>query len=267
MTEDAKEAGQLTLSVVIPIYNEEASLDSVVQSVLDVDLSDVAGRSIEKQIILVNDASTDRSQELIERWVESGQCVGIAQPTNRGKGAALRRGIEAAEGDFVIIQDADGEYDPSDFSELLVPLVENKADVVYGSRYTPRNPQVHRFFHYLVNKFLTLLSNTLSNIHLTDMETCYKVFRSDLVRNLRLESDRFGFEPEVTAKVAKLDVRIFELPISYYERSYAEGKKITWKDGVAAMWFITRFNLLSKREKFVKPDMPARYLGETGLYR
>ena len=261
MTKDA----DFLLSIVIPVYNEEKDLDAVVQSVLDVPLDSIAGKRVAKEIILVNDASTDASQSLIDAWVERGECVGLAQPYNQGKGAALRRGIEAASGDFVIIQDADGEYDPADYRDLLIPLVTNQADVVYGSRYTPRNPQVHRFFHYLVNKLLTLFSNICSNIHLTDMETCYKVFRSDLIKNIRLESDRFGFEPEVTAKIAKLNLRIMELPISYYERSYSDGKKITWKDGVAALWFILKFNWAAK-SSYVLPGLPKHYQAETGLY-
>jgi glycosyltransferase involved in cell wall biosynthesis len=257
----------LKLSIVIPCYNEEKTLRSVVERVLSVDLSSVEGQSIEREILIVDDCSSDGSAKIMDELHEEHGCRVLLQPHNMGKGAALRRGFRDASGDFVIVQDADHEYDPEDYPSLLAPLVAGRADVVYGSRYTPQNPQVHRFFHYLANKALTLVSNVFSNIHLTDMETCYKLFRRDLIQNIELEADRFGFEPEITAKLSKLDVHILELPISYYERNYSDGKKISWQDGVAALWFIVRFNLLTKREDFVLPDMPPRYLRAFGLYR
>lgn len=255
------------LSIVIPIFNEEDTLQRVVEKVLAVDLSDVEGESIEKEILLVDDCSSDGSAKIMGELAEEHGCLAFSQERNMGKGAALRRGFQEACGDFVIVQDADHEYDPEDYPSLLAPLVNGRADVVYGSRYTPRNPQVHRFFHYLVNKFLTLASNVFSNLHLTDMETCYKLFRRDLIQNIRLEADRFGFEPEITAKLSKLDVRILELPISYYERNYSDGKKISWRDGLAALWFILRFNVFTRRDDFVLPGMPERYLRAFGLYR
>ena len=261
------ESPPVKLSIVIPIYNEERSLQAVVEKVLAVDLSNVEGQSIEKEILMVDDCSSDGSAKIMDELVREHGCRALTQERNMGKGAALRRGFVEATGDFVIVQDADHEYDPEDYPALLEPLVKGRADVVYGSRYTPRNPQVHRFFHYLVNKALTLVSNVFSNIHLTDMETCYKVFRRDLIQNIKLEADRFGFEPEITAKISKLDVHILELPISYYERNYSDGKKISWRDGAAALWFIVRFNVLTKREDFVLPDMPQRYLRAFGLYR
>jgi glycosyltransferase involved in cell wall biosynthesis len=260
------EEAPLKLSIVIPCYNEEKTLRSVVERVLAVDLSNVEGQSLEREVLLVDDCSSDSSLKIMDELAAEHGCRVLSQPHNMGKGAALRRGFVDARGDFVIVQDADHEYDPEDYPALLAPLVAGRADVVYGSRYTPRNPQVHRFFHYLVNKGLTLVSNIFSNIHLTDMETCYKVFRRDLIQNIHLEADRFGFEPEITAKISKLDVHILELPISYYERNYSDGKKISWQDGVAALWFIVRFNLLTKREDFVLPDMPKRYLRVFGLY-
>jgi len=254
------------LSIVIPCYNEERTLRSVVERVRAVDLSNVEGQDVEREILIVDDCSSDSSRKIMDELAAEYGCRVFGQPHNMGKGAALRRGFQEAGGDFVIVQDADHEYDPEDYPTLLAPLVAGRADVVYGSRYTARNPQVHRFFHYLVNKFLTLMSNVFSNIHLTDMETCYKLFRRDLIQNIKLEADRFGFEPEITAKISKLDVHILEMPISYYERNYSDGKKISWQDGVAALWFIFRFNVLTKREEFVLPAMPERYLRAFGLY-
>ena len=256
----------LKLSIVIPCYNEEQTLRGVVERVLSVDLSDVEGQDVEKEILLVDDCSSDSSAKIMDELAAEHGCRAFTQARNMGKGAALRRGFQEATGDFVIVQDADHEYDPEDYPALVAPLVAGRADVVYGSRYTPRNPQVHRFFHYLVNKFLTLISNCFSNIHLTDMETCYKLFRRDLLQNIKLEANRFGFEPEITAKISKLDVHILEMPISYYERNYSDGKKISWRDGLAALWFIFRFNVLTRREDFVLPGMPERYLRAFGLY-
>jgi len=181
-------------------------------------------------------------------------------PYNQGKGATIRRGFELATGDIIGVQDADFEYSLEDIPMIVAPLVAGKADVVFGSRFKKNGLQVHRTFHYLVNRFLTLLSNALSGLYLTDMETCYKFFKSDILKNIRLESNRFGFEPEITAKMARLKLRILEVPISYFPRNYMEGKKITWKDGVAAVRHIVYFNLFQDVKTFFKPDMPEKYL-------
>ena len=217
------------------------------------------------EYILVDDCSTDGSWDIIQDIAsECSEVIPIRQSVNRGKGAALHRGFREASGDVIAIQDADFEYDPTDLPKLVEPILQNRADVVYGSRYHKNSHQVHRTFHYLVNRFLTLLSNLMSGLYLSDMETCYKVFKTEILQGLNLESSRFGFEPEVTAKLAKLDVRMEEHPISYAPRHYDEGKNISWKDGIAAVWFIFKYNL--QPIKMAMTNIPAKYVPSGRLW-
>jgi glycosyltransferase involved in cell wall biosynthesis len=232
----------MKLSIVIPVYNEKQTLEESVSRVLAVDTG------LSREIILVDDGSTDGTREvyprLQQRWPDETFVIRL-QPRNRGKGAALRTGFGLASGDIVIIQDADLEYDPRDYPRLLAPILEGRADVVYGSRFVGSEAKrVLFFWHMLGNRFLTLLSNALTNLNLTDMETCYKVFRAEVVRSLRLTSDGFTIEPELTAKVANGRWRIYEVGIHYAGRTYGEGKKITWRDGVQAIWAIFKFRFL-----------------------
>jgi glycosyltransferase involved in cell wall biosynthesis len=221
------------ISVVIPVYNEA-------KTVLEI-LSRIRAVSMPKEIILVDDFSTDGTREILRDIPEKEDLKILYQERNMGKGAALRRGFERVSGDIVIIQDADLEYDPADYSVLLQPILDNKADVVYGSRFLGGPHRVLLFWHYVGNKVLTTLSNMVTDLNLSDMETCYKVFRREVLGKIRLRENRFGFEPEFTAKVAKARCRIYEVPISYSGRDYSEGKKIGWKDGVAALYFIFKY--------------------------
>lgn len=228
------------LSVIVPAYNEAATVEATVRRLREL--------SLRLQVIAVNDASIDGTGEILDRLAAAGllDCV-VHHPTNRGKGAALRSGIAAATGDVIVVQDADLEYNPADLPALLEPIRQGRADAVYGSRFQGGPRRVLFFWHMVGNRLLTLLSNMLTNLNLTDMETCYKLVRADLLKRLPLRSDRFGFEVEVTARLAQAQARVWEMPISYSGRTYAEGKKITWRDGMAALWHIIRFNLFVRR--------------------
>ena len=229
---------QPQLSVIIPVYNERFTVGELVRRVAAVDIS--------KEIIVVDDGSTDGTTDILKGLASRYAEVKLfQQPHNQGKGAAIRRGIQEAGGEFLVIQDADLEYDPNDYHLLLKPLLAGEADVVYGSRFIAGYRRVHLFWHALANRFLTLLTNIVTNLNLTDMETCYKAFRTELIKRIPLRSDRFGFEPEVTVKIAKLGCRIFEVPISYHGRDYAEGKKIGPRDAVSAVWTLLKYWVIS----------------------
>jgi glycosyltransferase involved in cell wall biosynthesis len=226
----------MLLSVVIPVYNEKDYIEKLIESVLVVD--------VEKELIVVDDCSTDGTRDVLKGLEGRAGVNVLYHEKNSGKGAALRTGFSKASGEIVIVQDADLEYDPREYPKLIAPILEGKADVVYGSRFA--GGEAHRvllFWHMVGNKFLTLLSNMFTNLNLTDMETCYKVFRKEVLDRITVKENRFGFEPEVTAKVSRLGVRIYEVGISYSGRGYGEGKKIDWRDGVRALWCIIKYNI------------------------
>lgn len=229
-----------TLTIVIPVYNESEYIREIIRRVRE---CDIAG--LDREIIVVDDGSTDGTREILQEKIEPLVDKIIYKPENEGKGAALRDGFRAATGDFIIVQDADLEYDPAEYKKLLKPMLENQADVVYGSRFAGGEPhRVLFFWHSVGNKFLTLLSNMFTNLNLTDMECCYKLFRKEVLESVTIQEKRFGFEPEITAKVASGNWRIFEVGISYFGRSYSEGKKITWRDGFHAIWCIIKYRFV-----------------------
>lgn len=246
----------MNVSLVIPIYNEADHLARFLELIDNLELP------VPKELVFIDDRSNDGSFEILQKFQFKSPVIIFQQPVNQGKGAAVRKGFELATGRIIGVQDADFEYSPDDLPALLQPILTGKSDVVFGSRFKKSSLQVHRTFHYLINRFLTIMSNFMSGLYLTDMETCYKFFKADIIKNIELESNRFGFEPEITAKIAKLKVRVMEVPISYYPRNYLEGKKITWRDGVAAVWHIFVFNYLKSKAPFT-PSMPRQYLAQS----
>jgi glycosyltransferase involved in cell wall biosynthesis len=245
----------MKLSLVVPVYNEAHHLEKVIPFLYSVDLP------LEAEWIFIDDKSKDESLAILKKASATYPMKILEQPTNQGKGAAVIRGIEASTGEFIVIQDADFEYHPKDLLPLLRPILDGEADVVYGSRFKKNNMQVHRTYHYFVNRFLTLLSNLLSGLYLTDMETCYKLFRSEILQSMNLSSQRFGIEVEMTAYLGKIKARVYELPIHYSPRTRLQGKKINWKDGVAALKHLFYYNLFVSRTKAFKASLPDHYLG------
>ena len=244
-------ARSMTVSIVIPVYNEAPTVERLLRRVAAVD--------VRKEVIVVDDGSADGTRELLPGLRDEGLIDQLClHERNRGKGAALRTGFGEATGDVTVVQDADLEYDPGEIPRLLEPIADGRADAVYGSRFLGAPRRALFFWHTLGNRFLTLLSNVLTNLNLTDMETCQKMVRTDLLRSLPLTVDRFGIEPEITARLAQARARLYELPISYDGRTYAEGKKIGWKDGVSAIWFILRCNLFGPRARPWEPEESSR---------
>lgn len=233
------------LSIIIPAFNEEETIVTILHRVANSQLPE----EFEKEIIVINDCSSDRTEELVEQFIQQAHdVVYVKHERNRGKGAAIRTGIEKATGDYIVVQDADCEYDPDEYRLLLKPVIKAEADVVYGSRFMGSNP--HRilfFWHTIGNRFLTFLANMFNNLNLTDMETCYKLFRSSIIKNIDLNENRFGFEPEVTCKISRIqNLKLYEVGISYYGRTYAEGKKINWRDGMQAIYCLFKYGLLRR---------------------
>lgn len=236
MTTKTNLSENFILSIVVPVYNEKDTLKAAMDAIADT--------PYHKEIIVVDDGSTDGTREIIQ-GLEHADVKTIFQKKNYGKGRAIQVGLSAASGEIILIQDADLEYDPAEYAVLLAPILAGKADVVYGSRFAGHGAhRVLYFWHYLGNRFLTLLSNVFTNLNLTDMESCYKVFTREALQGIEIKENRFGFEPEITAKIAKKRLRIYEVPISYYGRTYEEGKKINWRDGVWALWCIIKYNVL-----------------------
>ena len=233
----------MKLSIVIPVYNEDKTLEEIIKKVKAIDLG-----AIEKEIVVVDDGSSDKTIDILKKTIEPLVDKVIYKEKNMGKGAAVRTGFENVTGDIVIIQDADLEYDPQEYKRLLQPILEGKADVVYGSRFMGGRPhRAHMFWHQVGNNFLTTLSNMFTNLNLTDIETCYKMFKKEVIDSIKIEENRFGLEPELTAKVARLNCRIYEVGISYYGRNYEEGKKINWKDGLRAIYVILKYGIFKRR--------------------
>ena len=243
------------VSLVIPVYNEAGHLAEFLRQV---DSLSIEG--VDKELVIIDDCSRDESRAILQSFQFSSPVQLHFQDVNQGKGAAIRKGVELANGDIIGIQDADFEYSMEDIPAIIAPLVAGKADVVFGSRFKGTVVQVHRTFHYLVNRMLTTLSNLCSGLYLTDMETCYKFFRAEVIKNIKLESNRFGFEPEVTAKIARLKLKIIEVPIWYFPRNYLEGKKITWRDGIAALGHILTFNFCRKPQDYLLPSLPKHFI-------
>lgn len=229
----------MKISVVMPVFNEARTIREIIKKIEDVDL--------EKELIIVDDCSTDGTRDILKALERNPGIRVFCHEKNMGKGAALRTGFKHASGDIVIIQDADLEYNPQEYHRLIKPILDGRADVVYGSRFvTTEERRVLFFWHYLGNSFITFLSNMFTNLNLTDIETCYKVFKADVIHSITIEENRFGFEPEITAKIAKKRYHIYEIGISYSGRDYSEGKKIGWKDGIRAIWCILKYNLIKK---------------------
>src|SRR3989304_5514645 len=230
----------MKISVVMPVFNEAKTIREIIKKVEDVDL--------EKELIIVDDCSTDGTRDILKTLERNPGIRVFCHEKNMGKGAALRTGFKHASGDIVIIQDADLEYNPQEYHRLIKPILDGRADVVYGSRFvTTEERRVLLFWHYLGNSFITFVSNIFTNLNLTDIETCYKVFKAEVIRAITIEENRFGFEPEITAKIAKKRYRLYEIGISYSGRDYSEGKKIGWKDGIRAIWCIIKYNLIRRR--------------------